>query len=510
MLRSTFRNFRIVFRSVSVVALWFILPAVGFALLPCYWQRSSACCCQNSFGSFHHSPDHRRCSSCAQSSYSCSFASFFSPLDLAEVVLSLILFRLMLKVRKWFTSTCPADWSLVWSVSLYLLLVQRLQRPLCETLGCVHPVITVDVTSSVQTENCNYNTTECVKNQNNHWSRREWPKQPPPEILAICQLTALKEASNQHFPIRTHPSRSTSAVAELAQTQHVRGCLARTKNNLDWKQLQIKLKNNLHMMHTQLPTYIELHMLKSMHTVNCDANLCKTSDTFPSSGTNKNSAANGLSELLLASSHPHHVVTIIIVPNSLRSAPLFASNLHSTNRRLSSKFHQLVTKLHWPNLETWPLLTWPLDLWRSTFTNSVYSARAKPILLLLQLLRSFPKILVRPLLLKTVLQWVNPSKMLTVTHPSQCFPLLVVVVVVVVDCNNHLWPACSENPQILCPNNAFVNVSAGFPPPATASKLQEAKRHPILQPQVTWLQTSETSTVSTSSQPTLLATDMPL
>ena len=289
MLRSTFRNFRIVFRSVSVVALWFILPAVGFALLPCYWQRSSACCCQNSFGSFHHSPDHRRCSSCAQSSYSCSFASFFSPLDLAEVVLSLILFRLMLKVRKWFTSTCPADWSLVWSVSLYLLLVQRLQRPLCETLGCVHPVITVDVTSSVQTENCNYNTTECVKNQNNHWSRREWPKQPPPEILAICQLTALKEASNQHFPIRTHPSRSTSAVAELAQTQHVRGCLARTKNNLDWKQLQIKLKNNLHMMHTQLPTYIELHMLKSMHTVNCDANLCKTSDTFPSSGTNKNS-----------------------------------------------------------------------------------------------------------------------------------------------------------------------------------------------------------------------------
>ena len=181
-------------------------------------------------------------------------------------------------------------------------------------------------------------------------------------------------------------------------------------------------------MHAQPPTYIVLHVLKTMHTVNCDTNCFKTSDA-----NLLRDSFNLLAQQRIRSSVFTELLLAFNPAESRRHVPrrfqigcvLFhytVSNLHSTNRRLASRLHQLVAKfirlvsklgVTLLSLGYLTFLTCPLDLWRTAFTGSINSARSQPILLLLQLLRllkNCPKILVRLLLLLSVLQRVNPSR----------------------------------------------------------------------------------------------------
>ena len=75
-----------VLRLVSVVVLWFVLPAVGFALLPAVGFAL--------LGSFHHRS--RSSMFFSLSSYPGCFTSFFSPLVSLAVVPFLILSPLAL------------------------------------------------------------------------------------------------------------------------------------------------------------------------------------------------------------------------------------------------------------------------------------------------------------------------------------------------------------------------------------------------------------------------------
>ena len=164
------------------------------------------------------------------------------------------------------------------------------------------------------------------------------------------------------------------------------------------------------------------------HCVNCDTNCFKTSDANLLRDSfnllaQRRIRSSGFTELLLAfnpaESRRH-------VPRRFQiGCVLFhytVSNLHSTNRRLASRLHQLVSKfirlvsklgVTLLSFGYLTFLTCPLDLWRTAFTGSIDSgsfSTNSATAATAETVENCPKILVRLLLLLSVLQRVNPTR----------------------------------------------------------------------------------------------------
>ena len=170
-------------------------------------------------------------------------------------------------------------------------------------------------------------------------------------------------------------------------------------------------------MHAQPPTYIVLHMLKSIHTVwivtqnvsRLRMRIC--SETHSISWHNKEFAQVVSQNYCWRSTQLHHVVTFLDVsrfaafcsPYSIQ----FAFDQSSTRFQISPTRFQISPEFGY--LTPFDLTPWPLafrfhrlNRLGSFSTNSAAAATAETA-------ESFPKILVRLLLLLTVLQRANPS-----------------------------------------------------------------------------------------------------
>ena len=199
------------------------------------------------------------------------------------------------------------------------------------------------------------------KNEKNEKKRKGTPHSfPQMRGLRHCNHS-LWEVSDQHFqnssysPFEIHIC--CGEAGPKPRDRHAR-ISART-NALGLKAIASQNENNLHIMHAWTPTYIVLHMLQTVWIV-VQMFAQRLVQIF---WHNKEFAQVVSTELLLA--FHHSCITSSrssTFPDSLRSAPLYSIQFQSTNRRLVSKFHQLVSRFGMTlcHLSTWPLLTWPL------------------------------------------------------------------------------------------------------------------------------------------------------
>ena len=170
--------------------------------------------------------------------------------------------------------------------------------------------------------------------------------------LPTQRALALEEVSVQHFQtVRTRPSRSTSAVAARPKPD-IFADLPHEPKTI-WTESNYKSnrkKQPAHHARSTTNVHRARHAESCAHCVNCDTNCFKTSnanllrDSFNPLAQQR-MRSSGLTELLLAfnpaASHRH-------VPRrfQIRCVLLHhtASSLHSTNRRLASRFLQIVSK----------------------------------------------------------------------------------------------------------------------------------------------------------------------
>ena len=173
-------------------------------------------------------------------------------------------------------------------------------------------------------------------------------KLPPPGVLALCQLCthAVKEVSEQHFEtVRTHPSRSTSAVvtppssspngspSSPAQARH--SDLRTNYKQFGVKAITSQIKNQPANLARSTNVHRATHAENYAHCVNCDTNCFKTS---------KNSFKWSPLNYCWHSTQLHHVVTILDVFRFQQLILKFV-RLVSKLVRLASKLS--VTLFHW-------------------------------------------------------------------------------------------------------------------------------------------------------------------
>ena len=195
-----------------------------------------------------------------------------------------------------------------------------------------------------------------------HSSRRGWPKQPPPGVLALCQLSALSHSRkcrfntfkqfvlvlrDPHLLWQPGPSPTCSRISRTNQKQFELKAIAS----------QIE-KQPAHHARSTTNVHRATHAESNAHCVNCEANCFKTSDanllrdSFNLSGTTKNSLK--WSHRTIAGVQPSCFTSSrsSTFPESLRSPPLysiqFAFDQSSTRFQISPSRFQI----HSPSLDT--------------------------------------------------------------------------------------------------------------------------------------------------------------